>query len=60
MGEGTPGRPLRDDADAEEITEEGLEVVVALSFSFLYILCGSSLYFRFDVTAAGAQQRFSR
>lgn len=38
MGEGTSGRPLGDDADAEEITEEGLEVVVTLSFSFLYIL----------------------
>lgn len=34
MGEGTPGTPLRDDADAGEITEEGLEVLVALSFSF--------------------------
>lgn len=38
MGEGTPGRPLRDDADAEEITEEGLEVVVTLYFSFLFYI----------------------
>lgn len=35
--EGTPGRPLKDDADAGEITEEGLEVLVTLYFSFFYI-----------------------
>lgn len=44
VGEGTPGTPLRDDADAGEITEEGLEVLVTLYFSFFYMFCDSGLH----------------
>lgn len=33
---GTPGTPLRDDADAGEITEEGLEVLVTLTLTLFF------------------------